>query len=211
MLYKNKRKALSYSISYINSSLAFPLNPHSRPSPHLPSSNSYILQSKLFKRTNTMIGLVHAAFLALTMITGTSAANVYLLACQEGDNPSSRSASTATISLKVQWVGIPEGCKNQIIYTASTGVTNPFLALREFDGDNDFSANADIFSFTPGLKVKVGDDEIALGDASNVRELTSDEERFICDGLGYGSTPLNKLTASYSEWNNVGSLGPCRD
>jgi hypothetical protein len=158
-----------------------------------------------------MIGLVHAAILALTMVSGTSAAKAYLLTCAEGDNPYSKGGSTSTISLTAQWIGIPKGCKKEIIYTASTGITNPLLAFREFDGDNDFSANVDIISFTPGLKVKVGDDEIALGKASKVRELTSSEKRFICDGLGYQSTSLNKLSASYSEWNNVGSLGPCRD
>jgi hypothetical protein len=158
-----------------------------------------------------MIGLVHAAILALTMVTGTSAADAYLLTCAEGDNPYATGGSTSTISLKAQWIGTPDGCEKEIIYTASTGITNPLLAFREFDGDNDFSANVDIISFTPGLKIKVDDDEIALGKASKVRELTSSDKRSICDGLGYASTPLDKLSASYAEWNDVRSLGPCRD
>jgi hypothetical protein len=86
------------------------------------------------------------------------------------------------------------------------------LAYRECDGDHDFHGNLDIISWQPGLKVGYGSKEIKLGPADKTEKLSGGKKKLACALNGYRADhPQNELSATFSTWDNVGSLGPCRD
>lgn len=149
---------------------------------------------------------------SLTFITTTSAAYAFFFTCAEGNNPYVQMGSTASIGQTAQWVGVPKGCKKQVTYTARSGIESPLLAFREFDGPNDFHGNVNFFSSNPGAKIRQGSKEIVLGKPDEDRKLNADEKRYVCTDVGYAyNHPLDKLSAKWFIWNDVGSLGPCRD
>jgi hypothetical protein len=159
-----------------------------------------------------MLALKHLALLASALVTSTDAASVSLTTSSEGDSPFAQGGRVANIGLFVQWIGVPTGCQKKVTYNARTGKTIPLLAYREFDGDHDFHGNLDIISWQPGLKVGYGSKEIKLGPADKTEKLSGGKKKLACALNGYRADhPQNELSATFSTWDNVGSLGPCRD
>ncbi|KAF9878212.1 hypothetical protein CkaCkLH20_04250 [Colletotrichum karsti] len=137
-----------------------------------------------------------AAFF-LSLASSTSAGWASMQTCSTGDDPRSRWASTSLISVQVIYSNELDGCTGVNTFWAKTGVTNPLWALREFDGKDGFSANIDIVSRTPGLKVKVDDEEVALGDATGSWSHTGSEAKEKCKALGMGEYDGVRFDGSY--------------
>lgn len=77
-----------------------------------------------------------------------------------------------------------DGCDGLFAFEACTGAISPFLGFHKFKGDDGFVANMELFSFRPGLHIRLDDEEVALGSASKTTYLEPEDSIEACKGMG---------------------------
>ncbi|KAG8169636.1 hypothetical protein KVR01_000381 [Diaporthe batatas] len=132
---------------------------------------------------------MHSSILILPAAASlVSAGSAVLYMCTLADDPRIHSGSTAMISLRAHYNNAEDGCDGLFAFDASTGAIPPLLGYHRFKGDDGFAADMELLSPRPGLHIRLDDEEVALGDASETTRVGPEDSAEACRSMGLEDT-----------------------